>query len=78
MASFYSSFVLALAIFLPLLMHGSEAQPTSSFYNETCSNVSAIVRSVVLQAHSSDTRIYASLTRLHFHDCFVDVILSSK
>ncbi|XP_072974549.1 peroxidase A2-like [Typha angustifolia] len=67
-----SSLVVALAISLALLCHGSQAQLSSSFYNTTCSNVSAVVRAAVQQAQSSDPRIYASLTRLFFHDCFVD------
>ncbi|KAJ6816624.1 uncharacterized protein M6B38_273555 [Iris pallida] len=61
-----------LAIFMmALLLRESGAQLSPTFYSSTCPNVSAIVRSVVLQAHGSDARIYASLTRLHFHDCFV-------
>ncbi|XP_008787874.1 peroxidase 15 [Phoenix dactylifera] len=67
-----SSLLVALAICLALLSPGSRAQLSSSFYNSTCSNVSAIVRSVIQQAQSSDVRITASLTRLFFHDCFVD------
>ncbi|XP_073105377.1 peroxidase A2-like [Elaeis guineensis] len=67
-----SSLLVALAICLALLPQGSQAQLSSSFYNTTCSNVSAIVRSVIQQAQSSDIRITASLTRLFFHDCFVD------
>lgn len=64
------SLLFVLAILSPLLML-SQAQLSATFYNSTCSNVSAIVQSVVQQAHSSDSRIYASLIRLHFHDCFV-------
>ncbi|XP_020258448.1 peroxidase 15-like [Asparagus officinalis] len=67
-----SSLLLAIAIFLPLLIHRSEAGLTSDYYRHTCPNVAHIVRSIVELAHTSDPRIYASLTRLHFHDCFVD------
>ncbi|XP_038983049.1 peroxidase 15-like [Phoenix dactylifera] len=66
-----SSLPVALAICLALLFQGSRAQLSPSFYNTTCSNVSAIVLSVVRQAQTSDVRITASLTRLFFHDCFV-------
>ncbi|KAG1366310.1 Peroxidase [Cocos nucifera] len=67
-----SSLLVALAICVALLSQGSQAQLCSYFYDTTCPNVSAIVRSVVQQAQSSDIRITASLTRLFFHDCFVD------
>ncbi|KAG5006765.1 hypothetical protein JHK85_025307 [Glycine max] len=49
-----------------------EGQLSSTFYSSTCSNVSSIVRSAVQQALQSDSRIGASLSRLHFHDCFVN------
>ncbi|KAK1278420.1 Peroxidase 53 [Acorus gramineus] len=55
-----------------MLITGSNGQLSSTFYSSTCSNVSSIVRSVVQQAQQSDARIYASLLRLHFHDCFVN------
>ncbi|WVY96567.1 hypothetical protein V8G54_028718 [Vigna mungo] len=50
----------------------SEGQLSATFYSNTCSNVSSIVRNSVQQALTSDSRIAASLVRLHFHDCFVD------
>ncbi|KAL7134075.1 hypothetical protein ABFS83_11G003000 [Erythranthe nasuta] len=49
----------------------SEAQLNSSFYSNSCPNVSNIVTTVIQQALQSDPRIGASLLRLHFHDCFV-------
>ncbi|XP_068663393.1 peroxidase A2-like isoform X2 [Aristolochia californica] len=51
---------------------GSDAQLSATFYSTTCTNVSSIVSGVLQQALSSDSRIAASLIRLHFHDCFVD------
>ncbi|KAH7683767.1 Class I peroxidase protein [Dioscorea alata] len=56
----------------PSFFQGSRAQLSSTFYDNTCSNVSTIVRNIIQQAQSSDARIVASLTRLHFHDCFVN------
>ncbi|MED6130436.1 hypothetical protein PIB30_000936 [Stylosanthes scabra] len=61
-----------LSVVIITLVHPSNAQLSSSFYSSTCPNVSSIVRSVVQQALQSDPRIGASLTRLHFHDCFVN------
>ncbi|CAL0302500.1 unnamed protein product [Lupinus luteus] len=61
------------AIFLALtFIYQSNAQLSSTFYSNTCPNVSSIVSNVIQQALQFDTRITASLTRLHFHDCFVN------
>lgn len=45
------------------------------FYDKTCPNLTKIVRYGVWSAIANDTRMAASLLRLHFHDCFVNVIL---
>ncbi|KAJ1423279.1 Secretory peroxidase [Sesbania bispinosa] len=50
----------------------SKGQLNATFYSSTCPNVSSIVRNAVQQALQSDSRIAASLIRLHFHDCFVN------
>ncbi|KAM1091176.1 peroxidase 10-like [Malus sylvestris] len=42
------------------------------FYDSTCPNLTKIVQSGVWSAIANDTRIAASLLRLHFHDCFVN------
>ncbi|KAF1882172.1 hypothetical protein Lal_00038816 [Lupinus albus] len=49
----------------------SNAELDPSFYKDTCPNVSSIVREVIKNVSKSDPRIFASLIRLHFHDCFV-------
>lgn len=73
MNSFSSCSSLAVMVLLSsLLLHASDAGLSSNYYYKTCPDASSIVRSVVQMAHRSDPRIYASLTRLHFHDCFVD------
>jgi peroxidase len=53
----------------------SHGQLSLSFYDETCPNVSSIVRGIIEEALQTDARIGASLIRLHFHDCFVNVFL---
>ncbi|KAJ3674088.1 hypothetical protein LUZ60_006080 [Juncus effusus] len=63
--------VLSLSIFLLLLNNGAQAQLNPNFYSKTCPNIYSITRSVIVQAAQSDIRITASLTRLFFHDCFV-------
>jgi hypothetical protein len=52
---------------------GAMAQLTADYYDCTCPDAYNIVKQVLIEAHKSDVRIYASLTRLHFHDCFVQV-----
>jgi len=53
----------------------SHAQLDNSFYRDTCPRVHSIVREVVRNVSKSDPRILASLIRLHFHDCFVQVTM---
>ncbi|KAK9289479.1 hypothetical protein L1049_007634 [Liquidambar formosana] len=72
LSSYFSCYLVVLALVLALLIHQSNAQLNSTFYATTCPNVSTIVRNAVQQALQSDARIGASLIRLHFHDCFVD------
>ncbi|KAF8396045.1 hypothetical protein HHK36_017657 [Tetracentron sinense] len=67
-----SSLIVATALLLALLLEGSNAQLSATFYSSTCPNVSSIVNGIVQQALQSDVRIGASLIRLHFHDCFVN------
>ncbi|ESW34329.1 hypothetical protein PHAVU_001G143300 [Phaseolus vulgaris] len=72
MFSFNHSLLTTIFSVLTIFLHPSNAQLSSTFYSSTCPNVSSIVRSVIQQALQSDTRIAASLIRLHFHDCFVN------
>jgi peroxidase len=48
------------------------AQLSPNFYQSTCPNVTSIVGQVIQQALQNDSRIAASLLRMHFHDCFVN------
>ncbi|KAL0387003.1 UNVERIFIED_CONTAM: Peroxidase 10 [Sesamum radiatum] len=50
----------------------SDGRLAYSFYDKSCPNLFMIVRWGVWAALQNDTRIAASLLRLHFHDCFVD------
>ncbi|XP_052312791.1 peroxidase A2 isoform X3 [Populus trichocarpa] len=62
------------AFFFVVLLRGTLAcgQLTPTFYDQTCPNVSSIIRDVITETLVSDPRIGASLIRLHFHDCFVN------
>ncbi|MFY2203335.1 peroxidase [Escherichia coli] len=48
------------------------AQLNSTFYDDTCPNALSIINSTVVEAIANETRMGASLLRLHFHDCFVN------
>ncbi|WCJ27806.1 Peroxidase [Euphorbia peplus] len=48
------------------------SQLSTTFYGKTCPNALSIIKSGVTSAISSETRMGASLVRLHFHDCFVN------
>ncbi|KAL2326909.1 hypothetical protein Fmac_020336 [Flemingia macrophylla] len=68
-----TNFSLLATIFLVLtFLFPSEGQLSATFYSSTCPNVTTIVSNAVQQALQSDSRVGASLTRLHFHDCFVN------
>lgn len=45
------------------------------YYEFTCPQANGIVMSVLEKAIANDPRMAASLLRLHFHDCFVQVKL---
>ena len=64
--------VLAMVV-AALCLHGAAAQLCEDYYDDTCPDAYAIVKKVLVDAHRSDVRIFASLIRLHFHDCFVQV-----
>lgn len=44
------------------------------FYDATCPNLSKIVKYSIWPVIANDTRMAASLLRLQFHDCIVNVI----
>ena len=52
-------------------------QLSPSFYDKTCPQALSIVNSTVLEAILQERRMGASLLRLHFHDCFVNVYVPS-
>jgi len=51
-----------------------DAQLSSTFYDSTCPNALSTIRTSIRTAISKERRMAASLIRLHFHDCFVQVI----
>ncbi|CAN1155740.1 Peroxidase 4 [Linum perenne] len=68
-----SSLVAMAVVFLVVVGAGkSSAQLNTNFYSKSCPNLMKTVRSAVQSAVSKETRMAASLIRLHFHDCFVN------
>ncbi|GER30852.1 peroxidase family protein [Striga asiatica] len=57
--------------FLLLITLGN-SQLDYKFYDKTCPNLTKIVRFGVWSAMLNETRLAASILRLHFHDCFVN------
>ncbi|CAI0399524.1 unnamed protein product [Linum tenue] len=71
------SCLLAVALLLVVAFAGkSSAQLSTNFYSKSCPKLLTTVRSAVKSAVSRERRMAASLLRLHFHDCFVNVINS--
>ncbi|VAH59971.1 unnamed protein product [Triticum turgidum subsp. durum] len=69
------SCLLVLCLVCPLLAGVVRANPWyglfPQFYDHSCPKAKEIVQSIVAQAVAQETRMAASLVRLHFHDCFV-------
>lgn len=71
----FPSLVAVITLLLASFLRGCHCQLNANFYSTSCANLTSIVTGVIQQARNSDERILASLVRLHFHDCFVQVRL---
>ncbi|PIA55872.1 hypothetical protein AQUCO_00700296v1 [Aquilegia coerulea] len=74
MAVSMTTFMLfSVLVFAPLCLshksNGGYLYP--QYYDHSCPKALEIVKSVVAKAVAKETRMAASLLRLHFHDCFV-------
>jgi peroxidase len=74
--------LVVLCLVSPLLLAGAVRGNPSygsglfpQFYDHSCPKAKEIVHSIVAQAVARETRMAASLVRLHFHDCFVKVFI---
>lgn len=64
---------IAIVFFLALLVCIADGQLSPTFYRKTCPNLQTVVRSAMTQAVNNEPRMGASILRLFFHDCFVNV-----
>lgn len=67
----YRSSTIAVILSALFLLSSCDAQLSPTFYDSTCPNALATIRTSIRQAVSRDRRMAGSLIRLHFHDCFV-------
>jgi peroxidase len=61
------------AMAFALLAAPSSGQLDPHFYDKACPAALPTIRRVVEEAVAAEPRMGASLLRLHFHDCFVNV-----
>ncbi|KAJ0695994.1 putative peroxidase [Helianthus annuus] len=67
----FSSFFLSLI--LSIATASSNSGLSSSYYDRVCPEALPTIKRVVEVALAQERRMGASLLRLHFHDCFVNV-----
>lgn len=65
---------MTLALLILVVFTGSSsAQLSTNFYYKSCPKLLNTVRAGIHAAVAKEARMGASLLRLHFHDCFVNV-----
>ena len=65
----------AFIFMLFFLSTACQAKLSSSFYDKSCPNAESAIRTAISAAIARERRMAASLIRLHFHDCFVQVLV---
>lgn len=74
MASKTRIILVTLLSILSLLAYSSvNAQLSPNFYATTCPNLRTLVQNAMRQAVTKEARMGASILRMFFHDCFVNV-----
>lgn len=72
-----SAQILILVVFA-MLAWGGHGQLSPNFYSVSCPSLQSIVRNVMIPTVQRNPRMGASLLRLFFHDCFVNVGINDK
>jgi peroxidase len=68
--------ILIFILFFSLVLIGNSL--SYNYYEKTCPDVEFIVAKTVKAATASDKTVPAALLRMHFHDCFIRVMLQKK
>lgn len=71
--SSYNSLALLIIFTVAIAFLGADGKLKPNYYSEKCPQALSIVEAGVVAAIKNETRVGASLLRLHFHDCFVNV-----
>lgn len=72
---FALQFMIFVLCVLNIRIHASDLPLTLDYYASTCPTVFDIVRKETECAVLADPRNAALILRLHFHDCFVQVLI---
>jgi peroxidase len=75
MASFCSSMI-GFSLLVLVLIGNTNATLSKDYYYNSCPKLYETVKCTVESAIAKETRMGASLLRLFFHDCFVNVLIS--
>jgi peroxidase len=69
--------VLGIAVVVSVLAGAANGMLSPNFYSKSCPKLASIVWSGMASAVQTEKRMGASILRLFFHDCFVNVSLLS-
>nr|GMD22363.1 peroxidase family protein [Ipomoea batatas] len=63
----------AIVLIVAVFFGSSSAQLSTKFYSKSCPMLFGTIKSVIKSSVNKEKRMGASLLRLHFHDCFVQL-----
>ena len=75
LSSLASRAAVVVMLLLLFMSSASQSQLSSTFNENACPNALSTIRAAIRTAIASERRMAASLIRLHFHDCFVQILV---
>nr|GMD25332.1 peroxidase 4-like isoform X5 [Ipomoea batatas]GMD27185.1 peroxidase 4-like isoform X5 [Ipomoea batatas] len=63
----------AIVLIVAVFFGSSSAQLSTKFYSKSCPMLFGTIKSIIKSSVNKEKRMGASLLRLHFHDCFVQL-----